>query len=101
MGHAQWGIHQALPVWPVSLIPLVSHVSRQRNYGGWRRSFLPAYPSSETVCKGRKGSCPGSRLMGLVAGEIGLSGIELVEHGAEGVGSEPPERKGRLNPRSS
>jgi hypothetical protein len=39
--------------------------------------------------------------MGLVADEIGLSGIELVERGVEGVGSEPPERKDCLNPRSS
>jgi hypothetical protein len=34
--------------------------------------------------------------MGLLAGEIGLSGIELVERGAERVGSEPPERRTAL-----
>ena len=30
--NARLGIHQTYPVWPVSLVPHVPHVSRQRNY---------------------------------------------------------------------
>jgi hypothetical protein len=43
----------------------------------------------------------GVKVDGLVVGKIGLSGIELVERCAEGAGSEPPERKDFLTPRSS
>ncbi len=32
VGRARLGIHQTYPVWPVSLVPHVPHVSRQRNY---------------------------------------------------------------------
>ena len=39
---AQWGIHQATPVWPVSLVPHVSHVSHQRNYA--RSEGQPFHP---------------------------------------------------------
>jgi hypothetical protein len=38
MGH-----HLALPVWPVSLVPPVSHVSRQRNYARTQGSTRPPY----------------------------------------------------------
>jgi hypothetical protein len=43
----------------------------------------------------------GVKVDGLVVGKIGLSGIELVERGAEGAGLVPLQRKDCLNPRSS
>jgi hypothetical protein len=51
---AQLGIHQALSVWPISLVPHVSHVSRQRNYGGWHRSFLLPTPRLEISARWQK-----------------------------------------------
>ena len=43
----------------------------------------------------------GLQVDGLVVGKIGLSGIELVERGAEGAGLVPLQRKDCLNPHSS
>lgn len=43
----------------------------------------------------------GVKVDGLVVGKIGLSGIELVERGAEGAELVPLQRKDCLNPRSS
>ena len=49
---AQLGIHQTLPVWLISLIPHVSHVSRQINYA--RSEGQSSYPA-ERITGSREG----------------------------------------------